>query len=341
MRSILGITVLSALVLGITLGIRATYNLNTLEVAQISNSILGKLGVPVKDSRVGEVAGKFVERISQTDIGMGVSTIRTEEASASASDSSSKDVKFKVAVFSDIHEDTQNLSKALDLAISNKVAAIFILGDLTNFGDIPTLQMIKKQLDASGVTYYTIPGDHDIAQTSSLENFSQVFGSNYQKVALDGYTFLLVDNSPNYTKLPPVEISWIDNNITSADYIFLSQPLFVDGLNPPFNRMYMGSTQSAPETDQLKQKQLDVRDQGTLLLGLIRDTKNVKAVIAGDQHMSSELADSKRADLKHYVVGAITDKVDSYPQKIIQSSRISILNIYTDGTYDLNDLPLN
>lgn len=351
MRSIIGIAVLSALVLSITLGVRATYNLDALQLVHFSDSLLAKIGVPAGKVPVGEVAGKFVERISQTDLGSGVSTSRVSEASASTttkvvansgkSASNINDAKLRIAVFSDIHEDAQNLAKALDEVIRTNVAAIFILGDLTNYGDVTTLEKVKDQLNASGVTYYAIPGDHDIAQTSDTSNFKQVFGATYQKVAYSGFTFLLIDNDMNFTKIPANEISWIENNIKGADFVLLSQPLYTQGLAYPQSKMYMGSTYNTPESQDLLTKQQDVADQGALLLKLIQDTPSVKAIIAGDHHKFSELTDPVRSNLVHYAVGPLTStREQNVPQSVTQVSRYTLLGIFDDGAYKLQDLAI-
>jgi len=44
-----------------------------------------------------------------------------------------------------------------------------------------------------------------------------------------------------------------------------------------------------------------------------------------------------RSTLEHYVVGAVTDTVNEYPQNIIQTPRFSVLNLYEDGSYKVEE----
>jgi hypothetical protein len=103
----------------------------------------------------------------------------------------------------------------------------------------------------------------------------------------------------------------------------------------------MGSSSTEPASEELMSKQETVRDQGTAILALIRSENNVKAIFAGEHHKSSELTDPSRSSLKHYVVGAVSNTVNDYPQNIIQTSRFSLLSVFEDRTYQVDDVVLN
>jgi len=245
---------------------------------------------------------------------------------------------FKICLISDIHEDEENLKKVLEKSGNLNCERLFILGDLTNYGDTDSLKKIRDVLNTSGIEYYAIPGDHDIADSLSPVNFNEVFGINYHIMEYSGVTFLLIDNSANYTEIGSIQMSWFEKNIGSADFVVMAQPLLTEGLNPPFSSTYMGSMINPPEDYKLKEKQEYVRKQRDFLLDLIRDNDNIKAIIAGDHHRSSKLDDPIRLSLKHYVVGATTGTVNDYPQTVIQSSRFSVLSVYDDGKYSIEDV---
>jgi 3',5'-cyclic AMP phosphodiesterase CpdA len=350
-RSIISIIVLSALVLGIAFFTKELATTTPSKFAKQSARILALLHLRVDESQVnqvGEVAGKFVERISQTNLGSGVSNTRqSSDSLAIGTDPNIKPAEtplLKIAIMADIHDDTANLTKALTQAKNDNVDAVFVLGDMTNYGDVSSLSEIKDILTASGLTYYVLPGDHDLAQTVGPQNFKTVFGNNYQVVALKGIDFLMLDDSANFTKIDNTEVLWLENNLPNADFVLLPQPLYTQELDTPFKDMFMGSTKD-PQTDPvLKAKQDAVRTQGEFVLKLIEGAPKVEAVIAGDHHISSQKADPERSSLQHYVVGAITDTIELWekemPQKVLQSPRFSELIVMQDGGFNVRDVVL-
>jgi len=248
---------------------------------------------------------------------------------------------FKVCIIADIHQDLENLNKASEKIKTSGCKYIFVIGDLTDYGDTESLIKVRDAINNIGIEYYPIPGDHDLAESLSVENFNSVFGADYHIMEYEGATFMLVDNSANFTKIGNIQMDWIKNNIEKADFVVLSQPLYTEGLNPPFNSIYMGSMLDAPSSVEMERKQKEVREQGEFLLDLIRKNKNVKAVIAGEHHRSSEIKDSERTDLAHYVVGAITSTVNDFPQTAIQTPRFSVLSIYEGKNYSIEDVVID
>jgi len=344
LRFFVSVVMLSALILGITILVKEASNLDTGKISDLSNStsqviagrnaqedqknltlfltsLFGGVKLPDLDPR------PFFSNLFKK---AATKVIYTEQIE--------KKPMFKVCILSDIHEDLTNLTKALEKVENSSCMSTFVLGDLTNYGDVKTLQSVQDELDLSGIKYYVLPGDHDLAQSVSTDNFKQVFGNDYQVVSISGVEFIMIDNSANYTLIDDKQMFWIENNIKSADYVLLSQPLFVEGLNPPFNSIYMGSTRTAPTERSLVEKQQAVADQGKTLLKLIRDASNVKGIFAGEHHKSSELDDPVRKDLKHYVVGAVTGTVNDYPQSAIQTPRFSVVTIYEDKSVLVEDV---
>jgi len=126
--------------------------------------VLGKLG---KEGKEGEDKGKATE---------------------------TKIAKF--AVMGDIHEDYINFEKALLKAKENGAEFIIIDGDLTTVGEQKQLQKIKDYLDKNGLSYYVIPGNHDIWLGRKVKDdiFSDIFGSSYQSFKIEGVKLILIDN---------------------------------------------------------------------------------------------------------------------------------------------------
>lgn len=339
-RSVLSVVVLTALVLGVTLGAKELYAVDSARFGKISAYLLAKIHVNVDEGQIGEVAGKFAERISQTNLGSGVSSSRPE-GEVDKSVYAGKDTVVEVAIISDIHDDAANLNIALEKIKERGIEDVFILGDITGYGDVPSLTKIKDILEGSGVEYFVLPGDHDLADSLDTGNFTSVFGKEYGETDIAGYSFVYFSNAANYTVIAPNTISWIETQLPDADFFLVSQPLYTEELAPPFNRIFMGSTNGDVTDSTLADKQEAVKSQGEMLLSLVRDSVGVKALIAGDHHKSSSLVDPKRSSLMHYVVGAITSNLNEYPQKALQTSRFSILSIYQDGSYEVSDIVLD
>ncbi len=133
-KSIISITILSAFILVLSLFIRELSTMSSDKFANLSGALLSRVHVKIDERQVGDVAGKFVARL--TDVGIS-SNEATKESTAPVV--TTNEALFKVAILSDIHQDFTNLDKALILCKKNNVSAIFLLGDLTDFGDVASL----------------------------------------------------------------------------------------------------------------------------------------------------------------------------------------------------------
>jgi len=300
--------------------------------------IISEISNPDKSIKNG-IMSKFFTRYSSFDNSASkVSNIIESVGGELAPVINKSELLFKICVFSDIHEDEENLKKSMGKISEIGCEKIFVIGDVTNYGDVNSLKKIRNILEGYGIDYYAIPGDHDIAESMSVENFNSVFGINYHILEHKGVWFMMIDNSPNFTEIGDSQMNWIERNIGKADFVVLSQPLYVEGLNPPFNSTYMGSMLAVPESDDMKEKQAKVREQGEFLLDMIRKNTSIKATIAGEHHRSSKIEDSVRLGLVHHVLGAVTSTVNDFPQTAIQTSRFSVLSVYKDGNYMLDDV---
>lgn len=347
LRFVVSVVVISALLIGISVVVREASNLDPVKISGIINGAqeaLKSSSVASGGKDINPIISGLVSKIKIPDLSFKTlfgKLVRSAAEKVISTENNEKKVLFHVCIFADIHQDTENLSKALNKSKELSCAKLFIIGDLTNYGDTASLEGVKNSLDMFGAEYYVIPGDHDLAQSVSVDNFVKVFGPDYQLVDISGIKFLMLDNSANYTIMDSKQMAWMNLNISGADYIFLSQPLYAEGLNAPFNQIFMGSTRTPPTEQNLLDKQQTVKDQGKLLLDLIEKTSTIKAVFAGEHHRSSELGDPVRLDLKHVVIGAVSGTVDTYPQSVIQTSRFSLLKIFEDKTYSIEDVTID
>lgn len=362
-RLVFSLVILGALILGIVYFTQIVYTIDAEKLISKLDPLLAKFNINIDKEKAGAVAGEFVERISQTNLGSGAKSFRgtgdgvgdsgvvtggsTSDGVGGGQGDGGGDgegaptgvVKFKVCIFSDIHEDLENLSAAGAKCRLAGAEKLFVLGDMTNYGDTAALTTVKLALDKTDLDYFTLPGDHDLAQTGNASNYESIFGPANSVYEFEGVKFLFLDNSANFTPINDSEMSWVKNSLTEVDFVVLSQPLYSGYLGAPFNKIFMGSTKDEITDSAQLAKQKSVLAQRDALLTMLRKSY-VKAVLAGDLHMSSTGKDPENDKLRHFTVGAITATLNSYPQKALQSSRFSLLKVYGNGNFVLEDIVL-
>lgn len=328
-KSFVSIVVLTSFILIVTLTIKGISTLNQDKVVNISKPVAQRLGI--NEEQIGEVAGKFVSRLGDTD----VPNLELNQNSTPEKPQIERNAIAKVAIFADSHNDIQNLQKAINLSSQYKVDAIFHIGDITNLGIEENLNSSKVLLDSSKIPYYVIPGDRDLRVTvedsSGLSAFNQVFGDDFHSIVIKGVKFVMLDNAANYTPISNSKIEWFKSQVADADFVLLSQPLYFPNKEPLYGNKIMGISDG--------EEQPVLLTQASLLLDIIRGT-DVKAIIAAEHHHSSSNVDQVRESLNHIVVGAITSTINDIPQKAFQTSRFSILYVYSDGTYLVEEVLL-
>jgi predicted phosphodiesterase len=339
-RAFVSVIVLSALVLGVSVFVKEVYLTDTGRLARLLRPLLSKVNISVTEEQLGDVAGEFVSRISQTNLASGVTSSREDVPVADTPGSkivAPVTLQTKIGFVADIHSDLAGLQTALYELSQEDIDALVVLGDLTAVGDIDSLQAVKEVLDTSSVTYYVLPGDHDLVQSVGSSNYTQIFGNPNQVIDVAGKTVLLMDNSANFTEISGSTMSWFSAKLSGAQFVILSQPLYTDGLSAPFNSLYMGSTRSPIEDAALLERQSRVLSQRNALLSTLRKGSAL-AVFSADHHKSSKIADPIRGTLSHHVVGAVADNAEEFHLKLLSASyppRFGILEVYSDGSYKL------
>ena len=339
-RSGMSTVIISAFVLSVTYGVKFLSEKNPqLALYEYARTV-------PQDSKAGQVAGVLTEKyenyvqhaqdkaskaveesstgsIPNEDMNV-VDPTKNDTVSTNTPeiDSKTNDERFVVAIFADSHSDTDNLNKAISVAKSLNTDVILHLGDHTNLGIVPDLQKAKNTLELSGIKYYALPGDRDLWESTGPQNFIEVFGTNRHSFKLGEFKFVLLDNSRNFSRIPQEDVDWFSKEVTDASFVLLSQPLY-----HPSNKV-MGIYDG--------EKIVAVRNQAEEILEMIRQS-NVKAIISAEHHLSSETLDPIKPELVHYVVGAVTSEINDKPQAILQTSRISILELDSNGTFKIHE----
>ena len=328
-RSIFSVVILTAFVVGIAFGVQQIAKLDTAKLNAFAGPVLVKIGLD--EDAAGEVAGEFAERVSQTGINK---TIQVDTSDKSVGPKGKENTEIlaetkkipvaRIALMADAHEDWENFNKATNEAKRLNVDHIIYLGDFTDWGDVPNLEKGRELLESSGIKWEALPGDHDLAQSvaeeggNGLDNFLFVFEDNYKILNIANTTFLLFDNSANFTPLDEKRFTWFLSNIADADFAVVSQPIYHSAGN-----LMMGMVDG--------EEVLDLNNQRKILLSSVQKS-DVKVVFGGDHHQSSVSLDPENKDLKHVVVGAITKR------RNIQTPRFMILNLYEGEDYDIKEI---
>jgi predicted phosphodiesterase len=253
---------------------------------------------------------------------------------------------FTVSFVSDTHLN-EPIYLPLKKSLSKANPSLLIhTGDLTNFGTENEILSAKDFMDSLEVPYFAIPGDHDIASTSSDKYFNKYF-SYPIFFTIQDINFLIIPNFYNFTPLDSGTLNTILLNLDSADVIVSSQPIYVDELNI-FSNKYMGSHSAFDNLSSLQQNNLNLYNNQRLdILEILRNSKKNKIVISGDHHRSSNFTDPYNPKVKYHIVGSLAKYIYMGDTKLLQTSlqsnRFSILNIYkSDKSYnfEINEIEI-
>lgn len=313
-KPIMAIVVLSAFVLLISGFIKFLATNDTSKMLSMVKPLFTKLNVDT--AILDNVAGVSTKRVAPVKS----VEVASEPVNQELSAVSAREPDFKIGLLADSHSNYDNLTKALDQAKEHKVDSIVFLGDYTELGVIEDLNIAKSTMDKAKITYYSLPGDHDLWKTVGPANFLEVFSKNYFTFEIGEIKFVGLDNSANFTPVSDELMTWFKNELPNADIVILSQPIYTGG-----NDRQMGVV-NGEETPA-------VLEQANEILALIRGT-NVQAVVSADLHKSSVVTDGEKPELRHYVIGALTDV------RNLQSPRFSIFNIYSDSSWDIQEVLL-
>lgn len=240
---------------------------------------------------------------------------------------------FILLFIADTHENYTDLRVVKSQTESVPISHTFIIGDNTNFGDIPSLTKFKKEtLYFSNATI--IPGDHDIADSQNLDNFKSLF-SLPTSITLNPYTFKIsiIYNQYNFTPFSDSELKSALLLLQDSDMIIFPQPIYMPN-NDIFSDKYMGNfSDDKSNLDSAKIKNLNVySSQRDAMLKEIRKTKKPLLIISGDHHRSITFTDPINSLVTYHNLGAISDFVyfggTKIKQKSLQPKRYLLLKGY-------------
>lgn len=238
-----------------------------------------------------------------------------------------KPVKYKFAVMSDTHSDTEETAKAIVKAKSLGVQMVVVIGDLTQVGSIDELAVQKKLFDDSGVDYHVIPGDHDLYNSAGPGNFKQMFGYTNESFVKDGIHFLTLDASDSSRGLGEAQTKWamdeLKNKTAPVSFVFMHLPPY-HASSP--RTLY----QKGLKGDEINQTAKE--EVNNLLMAMAQD--NAFQVFSGDHHLSNRY---QEPNSKVYIniIGATTR------DRNLQTPRFSLVEVFDDNTFAITDIEID
>lgn len=114
--------------------------------------------------------------------------------------------------------DPQNQYEVFDkvLAAARDVDFLIIAGDLTGSGTATEFENFVSHMKASGVKYYCIPGNHDVATSPVQENYTRYVGQPHGSFDYENSHFILIDNSTPSLGFYPSEREWAAADLRAA-----------------------------------------------------------------------------------------------------------------------------
>lgn len=122
--------------------------------------------------------------------------------------------RFKFIVCGDPQNNYEVFNRVLEAARS--VDFLIIAGDLTGSGTATEFQTFVNAMRSSGVKYYTIPGNHDVATSPVGENYTTYLGAPHRSFDYKNSHFVLIDNSAQELGFYPGEREWVRLDLKAA-----------------------------------------------------------------------------------------------------------------------------
>jgi outer membrane protein assembly factor BamB/predicted phosphodiesterase len=145
---------------------------------------------------------------------------------------------FTFALLTDTHISTSNpkpmedLQRSInDINLNPDIEFVVVTGDLSESGDLASLQDIKHALDQLRVPYYAASGNHETTWSESgVMDFSRVFGDSRFAFSHAGCYFIGFNSGPVIRMadghVAPQDIAWLRHNLDSVSAAGES-PIFV------------------------------------------------------------------------------------------------------------------
>jgi|WetSurMetagenome_2_1015567.scaffolds.fasta_scaffold13236_3 3',5'-cyclic-AMP phosphodiesterase len=143
--------------------------------------------------------------------------LNSREVKSITENSASSDDTFKFALLSDIHDNYDDLSAAIrNLNHHNDLRFVICCGDITNSGLSQQFDWYVDEIEKSDYPFFSMIGNHDY-RSNGLKNYRKIFGQVNSSFVVDGYKFILFDNTiwENENRSPIY--SWLSEQLADSE----------------------------------------------------------------------------------------------------------------------------
>lgn len=228
------------------------------------------------------------------------------------------------ALVADSENENDLLAKALKQAQGMGINFVVGLGDWTQVGTVSELEAVKKVFDEAKIQYFLTPGDHDLwdsrnRKEEALADYKKVFGEPNAAIVKNNVEIILVDNSDIYKGMSPESWAFLNSKLQIPN----SKLTFVAAHKTPFH----------PESSHIMGAETpSVASQAKMFLDILIDS-NVSGFFSGDIHFFAQFK-SPDGKLPITTVGAIAS------EKNFQGPRFAVVRVYSDYTWDVEDVEI-
>lgn len=138
----------------------------------------------------------------------------TAPAATSTAPAQAPGPRFRFIVCGDPQNNYEVFGRILEAARS--VDFLIIAGDVTGSGTSTEFESFLSAVRDSGVRYFCVPGNHDVASGPVDEIYSRFLGTPYQSFDYENSHFILIDNSEPTRGFYPAEREWAKADLAGA-----------------------------------------------------------------------------------------------------------------------------
>lgn len=130
------------------------------------------------------------------------------------------------------------------IAKTPRIDAIFICGDVTDWGALSQFEMAKEVLNDRSIVpadlpIYVMMGNHDNYSENAQANYLTLGQPLHQLIDIKGYPFITTSmNGGGWDDYAPEEIKALEENLKTAAKKYPGKPIFVFTHVPPTNTVY-------------------------------------------------------------------------------------------------------
>lgn len=105
------------------------------------------------------------------------------------------------------------MGRVIDSAKSRGAVFVVNTGDVTTSGTRDELVQYHDYTASSGISFYTVPGNHDVGKGGTSEAYEEIIGPPYYSFDYAGDHFVIIDNADDKTGISDAQMQWFTEEL--------------------------------------------------------------------------------------------------------------------------------